>query len=310
MGGAAASSLLHFRSVTKAYPGLFRKKHALAGVTLTVNPGEFVALVGPNGAGKSTLLRLAAGLLIPDQGSVEVAGHPPLTPAARRVIGFVPEDPAFPLGLTLWAYLEGQLLATGAATAQGKKRAEALLAAFELLWAKGKRLSQFSRGMRQKVAIISAFLGDPELLILDEPTSALDPLAVMTLRRCFEEHRRRGGAMLISSHLLNETVRLCDRALFLKDGRIVHQWSASPRQETRVVVGFLPPAPEGLLARLATVPSAFGARLDGNELAVTVADATRIPSLLSALLDQGLQVLHVRQEQASLEELFVEVIGG
>lgn len=310
VGGAVAEPLLHFAGVTKAYPGLFCRKPALNGVDLAVYPGEFVALVGPNGAGKSTLLRVAAGLLIPDQGSVTLAGHLPLEPAARRVIGFVPEEPMFIPGLTLWAYLKGQLLAAGVTTEQGARRAEALVEAFDLVWAKGRRVSQFSRGMKQKVAIITALLGEPQLLILDEPTSALDPLAAMTLRSFLAEHKRRGGAVLISSHLLNETVRFCDRALFLKAGRIVHAWSASAARETRVAVAFLPPAPPGLAADLASLPHVSGVRVDNHELTVTVSAVSRIPELLSALLDRGLQVLQVRQEEPSLEELFVEIIGS
>lgn len=295
--------------VCKSYPGFVRKKPVLFDVSLQVSLGEVVALLGPNGAGKSTLLRLAAGLLRPDSGQVCVAGQPADETAALASIGFVPEEPSFPLGKKLEDFLTEQILAAGLRPEDGWAQAEAVLESLDLAWARNKRLSQFSRGMKQKAALAAALLGPPELLLADEPTSGMDPQATITVRHLILELKSKGGAALVSSHRLDEMVKICDRAVFLKAGRIVHQWTPESSETVCWQVAFAPPMPDAVLAVLPTQPGVLSVHVQDGRLTVCLGDQQEPSSLLALLLDHGVKVRGLWPEQKSLESLFLEIMG-
>ncbi|KUI06767.1 MULTISPECIES: ABC transporter ATP-binding protein [Mycobacterium] len=203
------------RGLTKA----FGRTKALDGLDLTVAPGQITGFLGPNGAGKSTTIRVLLGLLRADSGTVRLLGGDPWHDAValHRRIAYVPGD------VTLWPNLTGlqaidflaRLRGNGVDTA----RRDQLIERFEL--DPHKKARTYSKGNRQKVAIIAAFSTAAELYILDEPTSGLDPLMEKAFQECVGEVVQRGAAVLLSSHILAEVEKLCDSVTIIRAGRTV-----------------------------------------------------------------------------------------
>lgn len=199
----------------------FGERQALAGFSLEVLAGEVFGLLGPNGAGKTTALRLLCGLLIPDEGRVEIAGHDvvrqPLL--ARRQLGYVPDGAPLYSNLTPFEHLclVGRLHGLG--EPHLREEAQRLLEAFDLQERSDDPIGSFSRGMRQKVAIACAILPRPKLLVLDEPLTGLDAASTMVIKAVMRGWADRGGAVLVTSHLLEVVERVCDRMGILSEGK-------------------------------------------------------------------------------------------
>jgi ABC-2 type transport system ATP-binding protein len=212
----------------------FGATRALDGLELEVAEGEVHGFLGPNGAGKSTTIRVLLGLLRADSGSARLLGGDPWREATalHRRLAYVPGD------VTLWPNLSGgeaiDLLARLRGGLDESRRAE-LLERFELDPTKKGRA--YSKGNRQKVALVAALASDVELLILDEPTSGLDPLMEAVFRECVADERRRGRTVLLSSHILSEVEALCDRVTIIRSGRTVETGTlASLRHLTRIAI--------------------------------------------------------------------------
>jgi polyether ionophore transport system ATP-binding protein len=212
----------------------FGTTRALDGLELEVAEGEVHGFLGPNGAGKSTTIRVLLGLLRADSGSATLLGGDPWSEATalHRRLAYVPGD------VTLWPNLSGgeaiDLLARLRGGLDESRRAE-LLERFELDPTKKGRA--YSKGNRQKVALVAALASDVELLILDEPTSGLDPLMEEVFRECVADERRRGRTVLLSSHILSEVEALCDRVTIIRSGRTVETGTlASLRHLTAITI--------------------------------------------------------------------------
>ncbi|CDQ45829.1 ABC transporter ATP-binding protein [Mycolicibacterium neoaurum] len=201
----------------------FGRSIALDGLDLTVAPGEVTGFLGPNGAGKSTTIRVLLGLLRADGGHVRLLGGDPWRDAValHRRIAYVPGD------VTLWPNLTGaqaiDFLARLRDGAVDTRRRDELIERFELDPHKVART--YSKGNRQKVAIVAAFCADAELYILDEPTSGLDPLMEKNFQQCVAEAADRGAAVLLSSHILAEVEQLCDTVTIIRAGKTVRSGS-------------------------------------------------------------------------------------
>jgi ABC-2 type transport system ATP-binding protein len=212
-----APVLASFSGVSKR----FGERQARAGLSLEIHAGEVFGLLGPNGAGKTTALRLLCGLLAPDSGTMEIAGNDvvvrPLE--ARRQLGYVPDGAPLYSNLTPFEHLclVGRLngLEESALAAEARR----LLDAFELSTRAGDPVGGFSRGMRQKVAIACALLARPKLLVLDEPLTGLDAAFTPVIKAVMRSWADRGGAVLVTSHLLEIVERVCDRMGILAEGR-------------------------------------------------------------------------------------------
>lgn len=223
----------------------FGRTQALDGLDLDVEAGEVHGFLGPNGAGKSTTIRVLLGLLRADGGGARLLGKDPWRDAValHRRVAYVPGD------VTLWRNLSGGEVIDLYGRLRGgldrARRAE-LLERFELDPTKKGRT--YSKGNRQKVALVAAFASDVDLLILDEPTSGLDPLMEEVFQDCVEEERDRGRTVLLSSHVLSEVEALCDRVSIIRKGRTVESGSlADLRHLTRTsVTAELAGAPDGL----------------------------------------------------------------
>lgn len=193
---------------------------ALEGLEMEVKKGEVFGLLGPNGSGKSTAMKMILGLLRPTSGSAEVCGFRAGTIAARRQIGFLPENPYFPVflsGAELVRYY-GRLSGLGGAGLE--KRVRELLELVRLGGEAGKRpLRTYSKGMLQRAGLAGALVGDPEILMLDEPTAGVDPAGSREIRDLILELKTRGKTVIFSSHLLEQVEDVADRVIILHRGK-------------------------------------------------------------------------------------------
>jgi len=205
----------------------FGASNAVDGLALTIPQGEFHALLGPNGAGKTTTLRIVAGLLRADAGRVSVLGHDVTTDglAAKRVLAFLPDDPLVYAKLDAIEYLEFVAGLWRLDPAVAAARAEELLRWLELWPQARQRAEGYSRGMRQKLALAGALIHEPKVLILDEPLTGLDAAAARQVKDLLIERVRRGGTVILTTHILEMAERLAERISIIQRGRIVAQGS-------------------------------------------------------------------------------------
>jgi ABC-2 type transport system ATP-binding protein len=196
---------------------------AVSDVTFTVGEGEVVVLLGPNGAGKTTTVRMLAGILRPTRGRAVIAGHDvsaePI--AVREIVGLLTELPGLYDRMTALDYLHFFGALQGLSPARQRERAEQLLRRLEIWEARRLRLGEYSKGMRQKVALARAILHDPPVLLLDEPTSAMDPGSARLVRESIAELKQAGRTLFICTHNLTEAELLADRIAIIRSGKII-----------------------------------------------------------------------------------------
>jgi ABC-2 type transport system ATP-binding protein len=212
-----AAPLLEVDSLGKVYGEV----RAVTDLTFRVMPGEVIGLVGPNGAGKTTTLRCLSGIIPPTSGRVRIAGHDLLAEpvAAKRALAFLPDEPRLFEYLTVREHLN--LTARLYGVERWEAKADALLAELELTFKEHALPGELSRGMKQKLAIASGFLHDPQLIVLDEPLTGLDPLGIRKMKASLRTRAEQGAALLLSSHLLPLVEELCSRILVIASGRAV-----------------------------------------------------------------------------------------
>lgn len=206
-------------SASKVYstPGK-PKRTAVSDVSITVESGTIHGLLGPNGAGKTTTLKMLLGLVRPSGGTFEVLGADSTRPSGRRALGFLPEQPYFPIHLTARQAMRFYGSLAGVSTADVRTQTATLLERVGLADAERTELSKFSRGMLQRLGIAQALLGRPQVVILDEPASGLDPVGQRDVRNLMLELRAEGVTVLLSSHQLSEVEAVCDQVTILNRG--------------------------------------------------------------------------------------------
>jgi ABC-2 type transport system ATP-binding protein len=216
-------AVLELREVTKDYPaGVFglKRLRAVDRASLIVQPGESVGLAGPNRAGKTTLLKMALSLCRPTSGQISRMGRPGSDRSTLADVGYVHEGPAFPAYLTASALLDEYAVMAGVPKAARRSRIPALIERVGLHDRKKEPIARFSKGMRQRLGLAQALVNEPRLLVLDEPNEGLDLPGRDLVVELVNEHRARGGAVLIVSHLLTDLDRLCDRVTVIVEGKI------------------------------------------------------------------------------------------
>ena len=196
---------------------------AVRGITFEISSGEVLGVLGPNGAGKSTIVKIATGMLEPSRGAVFFRGERiDREPSVyKRNLGYVPEQPELYGFLTGWEYLEMVASLRRLDTRRAREKAAALVEGFGLTGSRDLPIASYSKGMRQRIVLISAFLHDPEVLVLDEPFSGLDVTSVLVLRRVIQRLAARGKAVLFSSPVLEQVEQVCSHMLVLKRGAAV-----------------------------------------------------------------------------------------
>ncbi len=279
----------------------FGSTRALDELDLTVSRGEVHGFLGPNGAGKSTTIRVLLGLLRKDAGDVRLLGGDPWSEAAalHRRLAYVPGD------VSLWPNLTGGQVIDLLGRLRGgldEERRRELLERFELDPTKKGR--SYSKGNRQKVALVAALASDVELLVLDEPTSGLDPIMESVFQEYVERFRDGGGSVLLSSHILAEVERLCDRVSIIRAGRRVETGTLSElRHLTRTSVAAELARP---VTGLAALPGVHDVDLQGTRATFEV-DTPRLDAALGLLHDAGIRSLTATPP--TLEELFLRHYG-
>ncbi|MDX2010682.1 MAG: ABC transporter ATP-binding protein [Myxococcaceae bacterium] len=212
------TAALAVMGLTKTYRSLFGGAHeALRGLTLSIPRGAAFGLIGPNGAGKTTFIKVLLGVVQPSGGEVTVLDGAPGDVAVRARIGYLPERMHLPAALSARQFLRS------VATLKRLSPSDVeLRRALERVGLSDdrQRIGSFSKGMRQRLGLAAAMLGAPELLILDEPTDGIDPVGRVEVRRLLLEEHARGATLLLNSHLLSETERVCDRVAVLQRGRL------------------------------------------------------------------------------------------
>lgn len=275
----------------------FGKTVALDGLDLEVATGEVHGFLGPNGAGKTTAIRILLGLLRHDSGQVSLLGGNPWTEATElhRRLAYVPGD------VMLWPNLTGGEVIDLLGRLRGgldEAKKQRFLARFDLDPSKKGRT--YSKGNRQKVALVAALSSNVELLILDEPTSGLDPLMEAEFRRSIEEDRVEGRTVLLASHILAEVEALCDRISIVRKGRMVESGSlVDLRHFTRTTISAELSADPAPVSR---VPGVHDLRLHDHKVEFEV-DSDRLAEVVQALAPLGVRSLV--SHPPTLEELFM-----
>jgi ABC-2 type transport system ATP-binding protein len=281
----------------------FGKTQAVAGLSFRVEPGTITGFLGPNGAGKSTTLRAVLGLVHPDAGAATVLGVPyrQLDRPLHRV-GAVLEASEVHPGRSGRNHLRVQAAAAGLPAS----RVQEVLELVELSAAAKRRVKGYSLGMRQRLGLATALLGDPEVLVLDEPANGLDPAGIRWLRDFLRSLAAEGRTIVVSSHVLSEVAQTADRVVIIHRGKLIQQASiaevlAGAKGATRVR------SPEA--SRLRELLSAQGVdvtEIDGSTLAANVP-----PERIGEIAAGNSIVLHeLTVESATLEEVFLELTGG
>ncbi|MGD9958755.1 ATP-binding cassette domain-containing protein [Nocardioides sp.] len=288
---------IEIRGLVKA----FGHTRALDGLDLSVEPGEVHGFLGPNGSGKSTTIRVLLGLLRADAGDVRLFGGDPWREAAQlhRRLAYVPGD------VNLWPNLTGGEVIDLLGRLRGgldTARRRDLIERFQLDPTKKGR--SYSKGNRQKVALVSALASDVELLVLDEPTSGLDPIMESVFQSCVDDFRAQGHAVLLSSHILAEVERLCDRVSIIRAGRRVETGTLGDlRHLTRTsILAELAAPPVGL----ADLPGVHDLVIEKNRASFEI-DSTELDAALAVLTRAGVRSL--TSQPPTLEELFLRHYG-
>ncbi|AKJ06348.1 ABC-2 type transport system ATP-binding protein [Archangium gephyra] len=288
----------------------FGMRTAVEGLDFDVRPGEVFGLLGPNGAGKTTTVRMLTGLLQPSEGEARVWGHSVRTEgeALRRVVGLLTEQPGLYERLSARDNLRFFMKLHELDERQAWPRARSYLERFGLAGREDDACGGFSKGMRQKLAIVRTLVHDPKVIFLDEPTSGLDPESARTVRDAVAELAAEGRTIVLCSHNLAEVERLCTRVAVVK-GRLL---AMAPVNELRRTGSALDVKVEGEAERyvqaLAALPFAPNVLAEGARLRVMLADEAHAPDVVACLVGAGARVHSAVPAQRPLEEVYLELI--
>ncbi|GAC1635460.1 MAG: ABC transporter ATP-binding protein [Chloroflexota bacterium] len=297
------TAAIEIDGLTKAYGTMVAVDH----LKLTVEKGEIFGFLGPNGAGKTTTMRMLLGLIRPTSGHARVLGMDIATnmPAILARTGSIIENPTF------YPYLSGRdnLRAVCRLAAVPEERISAILDLMDLTGAASKKFKTYSLGMKQRLAVGAALLGEPDLLILDEPANGLDPAGIVEMRDLMNRLKKQGHTVLISSHVLHEIEQICDRIVILNHGRVVVQGRVEDLVGGRDVVEIRIARAEQALAVLDQLPWIREVTREDDRLLVA-APPERAADLTEALAAHGLYLSGMRPHEQSLEQYFLHVTGG
>lgn len=298
----------------------FGEKNAVNQLTFDVQAGEIFGFLGHNGAGKTTTVRLLNGVLKPTSGRACILGLNPQTdgPALRARTGVLTETPSLDERLTARDNLSIYADLYNISRSKMHERIETLLTEFELADRADEKVSGYSKGMKQRLALARALLHQPEVLFLDEPTSGLDPLATRHVHALVENLARRDGCtVFLCTHNLVEAQKLCDRVAVMEQGCLVAL--GTPEDLTRRYVQRLDVELEVetseldcALRLLREVPQWVldSPKLEKGTIRLTLAGRDVIPELLALLLQKGLRIYRLAPQEANLEEVYFALHGG
>lgn len=294
------------KSLRKSYRGLFQRSggiEALRGLDLEVAKGAAFGLIGLNGAGKTTFIKSLLGIVRPTSGEVRILGQSPDDPKARARVGYLPERLHLPHSFTPVQFLLGVSRMKGLGSRENLVREQ--IERVGLANDAERKIGGFSKGMRQRLGLAAALLGNPELLILDEPTDGVDPLGRAEIRRILSEERLRGATLFLNSHLLSETERVCDRIGILSAGRLIREGAIDVLcgSESKYRLRFAPGFDKQSLLSLG---------LQAGEMEGFFLCEAQDPAALNQLLDRvrttGACLIELRRDVRDLEEVLTEAL--
>lgn len=328
---------IDIRAVDKRYKG---KVHALRGIDLTVGRSEVFGLLGPNGAGKSTLVKILTTIVRPTHCEGRVLGRPVGHKPTLRSVGYLPEHARFPDYLTGRQILDSAAAMTGVPRSDARQRIPRLLDIVGMTdWAK-KKVTTYSKGMKQRIGIAQALINDPDLVFLDEPTDGVDPVGRRDIRNIVQQLRDEGKTVFLNSHLLSELEMVCDRVAILVQGRVVSQGTIDeltrdqgyieielqaidddhphPRMlvESSALLLASETTPTGestsiLASRVRTefiLPSGEPVEINKNRIRIHTEEPGAVQPLLDALRARNCIIRSLRPHRPSLEDLFMQAV--
>ena len=289
-------------------PQVFGKPvQALRGVTFQVREGECFGYLGQNGAGKTTTMKVLTGLMTPTKGTVTLLGQPSGNEAARRELGYLPENPYFYEHLTPIEALQFYGRLSGLTAAEVKARTPALLERVRLSDAATRRIRGFSKGMRQRLGLAAALIHEPALVMLDEPLNGLDPSGRQLVKDLILEERQAGRTVFLCSHVLADVQELCDRVVVLHGGVVAREGTMHDLLDSRphsfeLTAENVPPE---LTAKIRATATLF--RNAAGTLTARIPGAAAGPELAAAVFAAGGRVLALVPERETLESWFVRL---
>jgi len=298
---------------TEGLTRVFDGHTAVEGLNLEVREGEVFGFLGPNGAGKTTTMRMLACLIAPTQGTAWVNGHSIATEpdAVRASVGILTESPGLYDRLSAERNLDVFARLYGLSEERRKTQIKRYLQLLDLWDQRDRPVGGFSKGMRQKLALVRALLHEPPVVFLDEPTAALDPQAAKTVRDFIAELSREGRTIFLCTHNLDEAERLCDRIAVLRTRLIALDTPENLRRRLfgrRTVVRVRNLAPE-MVSAVRALPFVHGLEAGDGQLTVDLADPeAENPQLVARLVGLGAEVQYVTELRHSLEEVYLSLI--
>ena len=281
---------------------------AVDDVSFTVNPGEIIGFLGPNGAGKTTTLRMALGLIKPDEGEVKLFGGTPGDESAFGRIGFLPEERGLYKKQTARESIAHMARLNGVKGKEAFRLADEMLDKYGLSEAKRKKNKDMSKGMAQKVQLLSAIAHDPEFYILDEPFSGLDPVNQQVLESMVREIAEADSTVIFSTHVMEHAERLCDRIILMAGGRKVFDGlteEALAKAPRRMVIGS---DTDGFKDSVTSFAKSLEQRDDGA-LDLILKDDAKSQDVLERCVKQKINLTRFEPKQPTLHEAFVAMVG-
>lgn len=301
-------AVIETRELRKTYG----KIEALKGVSLKVEPGQIYGLLGQNGAGKTTLIKILLGIVRRTDGDARLLGHAAGDPAARKRVGYLPEDHAFPIYHTGYSLMDfyGQLY--GMSRDDRRRMIPEMLELVGIAGRMHSKIRTYSKGMKQRLGIAQSLLHAPELIILDEPTDGVDPLGRREIRELMGRLKEKGHTLFLNSHLLGEVELVCDRVAILQQGSLVREGTIADltRQAGRYDVGV---ADGQAFPADAATKLGFTARPLPDKpglFEVTLPAGQTIDPVLRLLAEKGLSLRHLVEKKQTLEDAFLATVEG
>jgi len=311
-----AESVIEVRDLRKTYrSGLLRRRtvNALEGVSLDVPQGQIYGLLGPNGAGKTTLIKVLLGIVRKTSGDAHVLGHAAGEIAARRRVGYLPENHRIPRHLTGSTALEYYGCLSGLSVAEVRRRAPELLDRVGLMGRERDRVSGYSKGMQQRLGLAQAMLHRPDLIILDEPTDGVDPVGRKQIREVLRSLADEGASIFLNSHLLQEIELICDRVAILSKGSVRRTGSV---EELTAAIAESP-----MVFRVATDRKTAESCFDVSSVSkvedvaegvldihASVPEQPQVDGLVDVLRSNGVSLLSMKRRDLTLEEAFLQIV--
>ncbi len=311
------SALIQVEGLHKVYrQGFWMKRvEAVRGISFSVAAGEIFGFLGPNGAGKTTTIKILTGLSQPTRGTARLFGQDVREAAARKRLGFLPENPYIYPYLTAREFVHLSARLSGLSPRAARSRTQEVLSRVGIAYAADRSARTLSKGMLQRAGLAAALVGDPELLVLDEPMSGLDPVGRKEVRELILDERRGGRTIFFSSHILTDVQALCERVAILRRGRVVVSGPLSEllRTEARRAEVVLSQVSEALRTRLTQTsptgdrPAADGFECvqEGQNLRIRVEGQAAVQQLVAHAMAAGALVEEVSRGHETLEHLFM-----